>query len=92
MKHAEAEKLLGGYTTGTLTEAERQTLFAAALERQDLFDALADEEALRELLSDSAARTQLLAALSSNAPPKVTSQTSFPSQIGPMAFKKIRRS
>ncbi len=82
MNHAEAEKLLGGYATGTLTEAERQTLFAAALERQDLFDALADEEALRELLSDPAAKAQLLAALSSSAPPKVTPFWRHPGLLG----------
>ena len=63
MNPREAEKLLGGYATGTLDEAERKVLFAAALEDQALFDALADEEALRELLADPAARAHLLAAL-----------------------------
>ena len=63
----EAEKLLGGYATGTLDETERKALFAAAIEDQALFDALADEEALRELLADPAARAKLLAALD---PPK----------------------
>lgn len=55
-----AEGLLGGYATGTLSEAEKQTLFQAALKDQALFDALADEEALRELLSDPAHRTHLI--------------------------------
>lgn len=68
MNPHEAHLLLGGYATGTLTEAERQALFAAALEDQSLFDALADEEALRELLADPAARAKLLAGLE---PPKV---------------------
>jgi hypothetical protein len=63
MTPREAEQLLGGYATGTLTEAERRALFAAALEDQALFDALADEEALRELLADAATRTRLLALL-----------------------------
>ena len=63
MKRTEAEKLLGGYAAGNLTEAERRSLFEAALEHQDLFDALADEEALRELLADPAARAHVLAAL-----------------------------
>lgn len=63
MKRAEAEKLLGGYATGTLTGDERRALFEAALERQDVFDTLADEEALRELLADPEVRGQLLAAL-----------------------------
>jgi len=71
MKPIEAEKLLGGYATGTLTEAERQILFTAALDHQPVFDALADEEALRELLSDPGAKAQLLAALAPAAPPKV---------------------
>ena len=31
MTRSEAEKLLGGYATGTLTEDERRRLFAAAL-------------------------------------------------------------
>jgi hypothetical protein len=63
VKRSEAEKLLGGYATGTLTEAERRVLFEAALADQALFDALADEEALRELLADPAIRAQLLGAL-----------------------------
>jgi len=64
----EAEKLLGGYATGTLTEAERKDLFAAALGHQEIFDALMDEEALRELLADPAAKSQLLAALATTVP------------------------
>ncbi len=68
MKQAEAGRLLGGYATGTLTEEERRTLFAAALGHQAIFDALMDEEALRELLADPAAKAQLLAALAPPAP------------------------
>ena len=71
MTRIDAGKLLGGYATGTLTEAERTALFAAALEHQELFNALADEEALRELLADPAAKAQLLAALAPAAAPKV---------------------
>jgi hypothetical protein len=63
MTRPEAEKLLGGYATGTLTEAEKSELFSAALDHQELFDALADEEVLREILADPAARQRLLAAL-----------------------------
>ena len=63
MNRPEAEKLLGGYATGTLTDSEKQALFAAALEHQELFDALMDEEALRELLADPSARRRLLAVL-----------------------------
>lgn len=63
MTRGEAEKLLGGYATDTLTEAERRVLFEVALTDQALFDALADEEVLRELLADPAVRRRLLAAL-----------------------------
>ncbi|MBS1857502.1 MAG: hypothetical protein JST11_19195 [Acidobacteria bacterium] len=63
MTREEARKLLGGYATGTLTGAEREALFAAAMEDQELFDALAREEALREALSDPSAKAELLAAL-----------------------------
>jgi hypothetical protein len=63
MTPREARLLLGGYATGTLTEAERRALFAAALEDQELFDTLADEEALRELLADPDVRSRLLAIL-----------------------------
>ncbi len=64
MSHHDAEKLLGGYAAGILTDEERTALFSAALEHQELFDALADEEALRELLADPEARRHLLALLS----------------------------
>ena len=63
MNRPEAEQLLGGYATGTLTDSEKQVLFAAALEHQELFDALMDEEALRELLADPEVRKRLLAVL-----------------------------
>jgi len=63
MSREEIQKLLGGYATDTLSEAERSALFAAALGDQELFDALAKEQALREVLHDPAARQQLLVAL-----------------------------
>jgi len=69
MKFEDAEKLLGGYATDTLNEAERKALFEAALSNQDLFNALADEEALRELLSDPRCRRQLLSLLQPNKEP-----------------------
>ena len=56
----EVRQLLGGYATGTLTDEERNLLFAAALQDQELFDALADEETLRELLAEPATRQTLL--------------------------------
>ena len=63
MSREEIEKLLGGYATGALSEAERHALFEAALEDQELFDALAKEQALREVIEQPGARQQLLAAL-----------------------------
>ena len=50
MTREEARKLLGGYATGTLTEAEQAALFAMALEDQELFDELSREQALRDLM------------------------------------------
>ena len=59
----EARKLLGGYATGSLTEAERAALFQAALEDQELFDELADEAALKEVLDEPGARQRLITAI-----------------------------
>jgi hypothetical protein len=59
----EARKLLGGYATGSLSEAERTALFQAALEDQDLFDELAGEQVLKEVLDEPGARQRLVAAL-----------------------------
>ncbi len=63
MTHEQARKLLGGYATNSLTEAERKALFEAALEDQELFDALQQEEALKELLTDPESRRQIQQAL-----------------------------
>ena len=68
MNREDAEKLVGGYATGTLTPEEQQALFAAALEDQALFDNLAREQALHDLLRDPAARANLLAALDAPRP------------------------
>lgn len=65
MSKDEARKLLGGYATGSLTEAERTALFQAALEDQKLFDELAGEQVLKEVLDEPGARQRLLAALES---------------------------
>ena len=59
----DARKLLGGYATGSLTEAERTALFEAALEDQELFDELAGEQVLKEVLDEPGARQRLLVAL-----------------------------
>jgi hypothetical protein len=63
MSRDEARKLLGGYATGLLTEAERTALFQAALEDQELFDELAGEQAMKEVLDEPGARRRLIAAL-----------------------------
>lgn len=63
MRNEQARKLLGGYATNSLTEAERNALFEAALDDQELFDALQQEEALKELLADPISRNQVQQAL-----------------------------
>ena len=70
MTNEEIRKLLGGYAANSLTEAERKTLFQAALEDQDLFNALQDEEALRDLLADPVSRAQVQRALEQPVRPK----------------------
>jgi hypothetical protein len=63
MSREEIQKLLGGYATDTLSNAERSALFEAALADQELFDALAKEQALRDVLQDPSARQRLIVAL-----------------------------
>jgi hypothetical protein len=63
MTNDQARKLLGGYATNSLTEAERKALFEAALDDQELFDALQQEEALKELLADPISRNHIQQAL-----------------------------
>lgn len=71
MKRDDIRKLLGGYATGTLTDAERKALFEAAMEDQTLFDAIADEGVLKEVLDDPQARAYLLEALPAKPKPVV---------------------
>jgi hypothetical protein len=63
MTNEEIRKLLGGYATNTLTDAERKVLFEAALDDQELFNAMQAEEALKDLLSDPISREQVRQAL-----------------------------
>lgn len=63
MTPEDARKLLGGYATGSITEAERKALFEAALVDQELFDELAGEQVLKEVLDEPGARQRLLVAL-----------------------------
>jgi len=60
---SDPKRLLGGYATDSLTEAEREELLRAALEDQELFDSLVEDEGLRELLETPGARQQVLEAL-----------------------------
>ena len=69
MTRDEARKLLGGYATGSLSEAERNALFQAALEDQELFEELAGEQALKEVLDEPGARQRLIAALAPSTQP-----------------------
>lgn len=63
MTRDEIRQLIGGYATGSLTEAEKKLLFEAALEDQELFDELAGEQALKETFDLPGARERLIAAL-----------------------------
>jgi hypothetical protein len=60
---SDPRRLLGGYATDTLTEAERRELLLAALDDQELFDAVLQEDGLRELLEAPGAREQVLSTL-----------------------------
>lgn len=63
MTRDDIHKLIAGYATGTLSEAERQALFAAALDDQELFDQLAREQELKELLDEPGIRQRLITSL-----------------------------
>jgi hypothetical protein len=56
-------KLIGGYATGSLTEAERTLLFEAALDDQELFEELAREQGLKDVLEQPGAKQRLIRAL-----------------------------
>jgi hypothetical protein len=81
----EAKQLLGGYATGSLTEAERKALFAAALEDQELFEELAGEQDLLEILALPGAKERLAAALESGA---MTSKGAITTMSAPEEKKK----
>jgi len=71
MMNDDIRKLLSGYATNTLTEAERKALFEAALEDQELFNALQEEQPLKDLLSDPISRAQVQQALDTKPAPKI---------------------
>jgi hypothetical protein len=77
----EINKLLGGYATGNLDEAEKLALFSAALEHQEVFDSLMDEDVLKQILDNPESRAVVIAALaqdseSSDKPKALISQFS----------------
>jgi hypothetical protein len=61
-------RLLGGFATGTLSEAQRKLLFEAALEDQELFDELARDQELKELLEAPGVRQRLMADIAQSQP------------------------
>src|SRR5205814_7159587 len=63
MNPEDVRKLIGGYATGSLSEAERKLLFEAALKDDELFDEIAGEQVLKEILEEPGARQRLLSAL-----------------------------
>lgn len=65
MTRDELRGLIGGYATGSLSEAERKILFEAALEDQELFDELAGEQALKAALEEPGAKQRLIVGLES---------------------------
>lgn len=64
MTREDMHKLIGGYATGSLSEAERRALLEAALDDQDLFDELGREQTLKELLDEPGVKQRLIAGLS----------------------------
>jgi uncharacterized membrane protein YgcG len=74
----EIQKLIGGYATGSLTDAERKLLFDAALDDQELFDQLAHEQTLKELLEEPGVKQRLVAALSPENPSRVLWKNQWP--------------
>jgi len=63
MDRDELDRLLAEYATGSLSEAEKEKLFAAALDDQDLFDQLMEEDSLREVIALPGARDRLIDSL-----------------------------
>ena len=68
MTNPEIRKLLAGYATNSLTEAERKSLFEAALHDQELFDQLHGEQAVKDVLDDPVSRAQIRKALDEPVP------------------------
>src|SRR5215472_7571462 len=69
MTEKDIQRLLSGYATNSLTDAERKALFEAALDDQDLFDALQHEQQVKDVLDDAVSRHLVREALESNVAP-----------------------
>lgn len=82
MTRGDFRKLIGGYATGSLSAAERQILFQAALDDQELFDELAREQALKEVIEQPGARQRLIAALAMPAKPPGWWRRPWPWAVG----------
>lgn len=63
MVNDDIRDLMGRYATGSLTAAERERLFNAALEDQSIFDELAQEQEMKQLIDQPGARDRLVGAL-----------------------------
>jgi len=61
-------ELIGGYATGTLTEAERAILFEAALDDQEIVRPTGERAGMKELLDEPGAKQRLIAALGGGKP------------------------
>ena len=72
MTNEEIQKLVSGYATNSLTDAERKALFEAALDDQELFNILQREQALKDVLDDPISRRQVREALEIRVSPAAT--------------------
>jgi hypothetical protein len=63
MPNNDIRDLLGRYATGSLSTAERERLFDAALSDQELFEELAREQELKLLFEEPGARDRMIHAL-----------------------------
>lgn len=68
MTREEARRLMSGYATGSLTDAEKRSLMEAALEDQDLFNELACEQEFKDILDAPGVNQRLIRALGRSKP------------------------
>ena len=63
LKKNEIRRLLSEYTSGRISEKDRQILLQAALQDQGIFETLLSEQPLADLMKDASIRAELRAAL-----------------------------